>query len=157
MGFALLLPVELAETNLHNRLGLILMCALLFQVLLGMFRGSKGGPQTPTHSGDLRGHHYDMTPWRRTFEAMHKSLGYAALVLSIAVILTGLWKANAPVWMWAALGVWWPLMVICFLICQRKGMAIDTYQAIWGQEPSHPGNNLPHPGWGVHRLDEDGK
>ena len=150
IGLSLVLPLNLSAMSLHNWLGLVLVAFLAVQVLLGIFRGSKGGPTT----SDMRGHHYDMTPWRHMFEALHKSLGYAALGLSMAVILTGLWKANAPVWMWIALITWWSSLILLFVIFQRRGMAVDTYQAIWGADSRHPGNRLPHPGWGVRRWQE---
>jgi hypothetical protein len=34
---------------------------------------------------------------------------------------------------------------------QRAGRCIDTYQAIWGPDPAHPGNRRPPVGWGVRR------
>ena len=34
---------------------------------------------------------------------------------------------------------------------QRQGRCIDTYQAIWGPDPRHPGNRLKPVGWGVRR------
>ncbi|MEM6590112.1 MAG: cytochrome b561 domain-containing protein [Pseudomonadota bacterium] len=150
LGLALVWPFNLGAMTLHNWLGLVLIGFLGMQVLLGIFRGSKGGPTAP----EMRGHHYDMTPWRHSFEALHKTLGYAALVLAMVVIVTGLWKANAPVWMWVALALWWSGLILAFVVLQRRGMAIDTYQAIWGADPGHPGNQLPHPGWGVRRWTE---
>jgi len=149
-GLVLVLPINFA-VGLHNALGIVLLLFLLAQVLLGVFRGSKGGATAPAPDGSLHGHHYDMTPWRRLFEALHKSLGYAALGLSVLVILSGLWKANAPVWMWLVTSVWWIGLIIAFVILQKRGMAVDTYQAIWGDDPRHPGNQLPDPGWGVRR------
>ena len=150
VGAALVLPLNLSGAGLHRWLGLTLIGILLLQVLLGLFRGSKGGPT----ESEMRGHHYDMTRWRVTFETLHKVLGYGALALGVVVILSGLWKANAPVWMWAALSVWWCALIAAFVALQRRGMAIDTYQAIWGTDPAHPGNQLPHPGWGVRRWQE---
>ncbi len=150
-GLVLVLPSERGAMTLHNWLGFGLLALMLVQVLLGAFRGSKGGPSDPARDGTPRGHHYDMTPWRLAFEALHKTLGYGALALAVVVILTGLWKANAPVWMWGALAVWWALLVVAFITLQRRGMAIDTYQAIWGDGAEHPGNQMPAPGWGVRR------
>lgn len=147
IGLSLVLPLNLSAMSLHNWLGLVLIGFLVMQVCLGLFRGSKGGP-TEQH---LRGHHYDMTQWRHIFEALHKAFGYAALGLAMIVILTGLWKANAPVWMWVSLLLWWAGLIIAFAAFQKRGMAIDTYQAIWGAGLEHPGNQLPHPGWGVRR------
>ncbi|WP_299546347.1 cytochrome b561 domain-containing protein [uncultured Tateyamaria sp.] len=147
-GVALVLPSDLASMTLHNWLGYAVLVGAGAQVILGVFRGSKGGP-TDTQ---MRGHHYDMTPWRRMFEALHKMIGYGVILLAVVTILLGLWKANGPVWMWLVLGVWWTLLVVLFVSMQRRGMAIDTYQAIWGTDPAHPGNQGPPPGWGVHRF-----
>lgn len=151
LGFLLVLPMNLAELSLHAVLGYLMLTALIAQVLLGLFRGSKGGPTAPAKDGSLRGDHYDMTPWRRMFEALHKTLGYGLLGLGAMTILLGLWKANAPMWMWLALVVWWAGLIALFLRLQRNGLAVDTYQAIWGDDLDHPGNRRPAPGWGVRR------
>ncbi|MEM6617343.1 MAG: cytochrome b561 domain-containing protein [Pseudomonadota bacterium] len=150
-ALAFVLPVQRDAMGLHNWLGFLLFASLALQVLLGMFRGSKGGPTAPARDGSLHGHHYDMTPWRRAFETLHKTLGYSALALAAIVIMTGLWKANAPVWMWVSIMLWWGILIAVFVQLQKRGMAVDTYQAIWGADPRHPGNRLPHPGWGVMR------
>lgn len=152
-GVMYVMPISLSEISLHNALGLLLIAALIVQVLLGIFRGSKGGPTSLDRSGSPHGHHYDMSRRRRMFEAAHKTLGYTALLLGIVAILTGLWKANGPVWMWLLLTLWWTCLVVTYFVMQRRGMAIDTYQAIWGDDPSHPGNQLPYPGWGMRRPD----
>ena len=34
---------------------------------------------------------------------------------------------------------------------QRAGRCLDTYQAIWGPDPAHPGNKRKPIGWGVSR------
>ncbi len=154
IGFALVLPGDLSKMSLHNWLGYAVLAALILQVLLGIFRGSKGGPSSLAADGSPRGHHYDMTPWRHMFETLHKSIGYGVLVLAIATILSGLWKANGPIWMWLSLMIWWAALAVIFIRLQKRGMAVDTYQAIWGDDPEHPGNRLPHPGWGVRRLSD---
>lgn len=148
IGLFLVLPFNFSEATLHNWFGLVLVGFLVLQVFLGVFRGSKGGPTAL----EMRGHHYDMTSWRRMFEALHKTLGYLSLALGVVVILSGLWKANGPVWMWLALVLWWAGLIVAFWVLQRRGMAIDTYQAIWGDGLEHPGNQLPLPGWGVRRV-----
>lgn len=153
-ALALVLPTDWSTMSLHNWLGYAVIVAMFAQILLGLFRGSKGGPTAPSQDGSPRGHHYDMTPRRRAFEAAHKSLGYALLILAAVTILLGMWKANAPVWMWITMTLWWTGLLYLFILLQRRGMAIDTYQAIWGADPSHPGNQLPDPGWGVRRLDK---
>lgn len=140
--------------TLHGVLGYVLLALMAVQVVFGVFRGSKGGPTAPGHDGSLRGDHYDMTPWRVMFEWCHKLLGYLALGLSVAVVTMGLWLANAPVWMWLAIGLWWGTLIAAVIVLQAKGRAIDTYQAIWGPDPTHPGNRRAPIGWGLRRHTE---
>lgn len=71
--------------------GWVVVGACVAQILGGWLRGSKGGPTDPQRDGSLDGDHYSMTPRRRAFEAIHKSVGYTTLLLSIATILSGLW------------------------------------------------------------------
>ncbi len=135
----------------HGAFGLGLLALLLLQVGLGVFRGSKGGPTAPARDGSTRGDHYDMTRWRRVFEATHKALGYALLGLAAVTILLGLWQANAPRWMWALIVAWWAALALLAVVLQRRGWAADTYEAIWGPDPAHPGNRMPPRGWGMRR------
>ncbi|MEP3845066.1 MAG: cytochrome b561 domain-containing protein [Paracoccaceae bacterium] len=156
-GLVLVLPSNWSNLSVHGMLGYTILIGLLVQILLGVFRGDKGGPTQPKPDGSLRGHHYDMTRWRRIFEALHKSLGYGLLGLGVITILFGLWHANGPVWMWFLLTVWWIILVGCFVFLQRRGFAVDTYQAIWGPDETHPGNRGPKPGWAVKRPSESMK
>ena len=135
----------------HHWLGSAVLLLVVAQVLLGIFRGSKGGPTAPAADGSLAGDHYDMTKWRLMFEWLHKTLGYAALTIAVAAILTGLWIVNAPRWMWLAIIAWWIALGAFSLFCQMKGWAYDTYQAIWGDDPDLPGNKRDPPGWGMNR------
>lgn len=151
VGLYLVLPLSEQSLTLHQWMGRLVLGLAVIQVLLGLFRGSKGGPTDPARDGSYSGHHYDMTRWRRLFESLHKTIGYGVLLCAAATILSGLWEANAPNWMWLALALWWPLLVLAFLMMQKRGMAIDTYQAIWGDDPDLPGNRGPKPGWGVKR------
>jgi hypothetical protein len=137
--------------GLHAYLGWIIVGLLVMQILGGWLRGSKGGPTAPHRDGSLRGDHYDMTRRRLIFEGVHKSLGYAAISLAVACIATGLWAANAPRWMWLLLAAWFALLGAVAVTWQRQGRAIDTYQAIWGPDPMHPGNQRPAAGWGTRR------
>lgn len=155
VGLAIMWSPERKLDHPHVILGYVLMLVLAAQVLMGVLRGSKGGPTAPAPDGSLRGDHYDMTRRRRLFEAAHKAGGYVALALGVAVMLLGLWSANAPVWMWLALVSWWAVLVAAFVALQRRGMAIDTYQAIWGDDPGHPGNGMPPHGWGMRRPGDD--
>ena len=95
-----------------------------------------------------------MTRWRVIFEWSHKLTGYASLVLAVVVILAGLWEANAPRWMWGVILLWWAVLLAVALVLQSRGCAIDTYQAIWGPDPRHPGNRRDPIGLGVHRIKE---
>ncbi len=133
--------------QLHAWAGWFVVALGTLQVAGGLVRGSKGGPT----AGQIRGDHYDMTPWRLQFERMHKFLGWLALVVSIGVIAAGLVLVNAPRWMALLLGAWWVTLAIAFAWLQRAGRCIDTYQAIWGPDPAHPGNRRAPIGWGVRR------
>jgi hypothetical protein len=92
-----------------------------------------------------------MTPWRRVFERLHKTLGWVAVAASAAVIVLGLVIVDAPRWMLLVLCLWWLAFVVVFVRLQARGRCIDTYQAIWGPDPAHPGNRVPPTGWGVRR------
>jgi len=135
----------------HGVLGYTVVALVCAQGAMGLFRGSKGGPTDRT----MRGDHYDMTPWRIAFEWMHKILGYTLLVVSAVTIVSGVWLANAPRWMWGVIGLWWLALGLIAVILQRRGLAVDTYQAIWGPSPEHPGNRRAPMGWGMRRYDED--
>lgn len=138
-------------TALHARLGWGALMLAGVQFAGAWLRGSKGGPTAPAPDGSLRGDHYDMTPRRLVFEVVHKAAGYAALACAIAAILTGLWHANGPRWMWAVLLLWWSGLAVLTALLQRRGLALDTYQAIWGPDPRHPGNRRRPIGLGIRR------
>jgi len=138
----------------HPVLGYLVMSLGLLQLVSGLFRGSKGGPTERQADGSLRGDHYDMSRRRLVFECVHKSVGYTTLGLIVFALLTGLWAANAPNWMWLGLGGWVSLLLTVGITLQRRGRAYDTYQAIWGPDPEHPGNRLPKQGMGVVRPSE---
>ncbi len=157
LWFILNAPAVAALPGPHALLGWTVLALGMAQVLGGLLRGTKGGPTEPAKDGSLRGDHYDMTPRRLAFEYLHKSLGYVALVLSMTAILLGLWQANGPNWMWLSLLIWWGGLGITALILQRRGMAVDTYQAIWGPDPTLPGNRRKPIGWGIQRPDLSAK
>lgn len=131
----------------HDLGGWALIVLGWLQVAGGIARGSKGGPT----SAQLRGDHYDMTPYRVWFERLHKSLGWLAVVAAVGVTVLGLVVADAPRWMALALALWWLALVMLAWRWQRQGRCVDTYQAIWGPDPRHPGNRLEPIGWGVRR------
>jgi hypothetical protein len=135
------------EAVWHTRLGWCVAAAGALQLLSAWLRGSKGGPTEPL----LRGDHYDMTPHRRAFERLHKSLGWLAVLVAVVTIVLGLIAADAPRWMAGVLALWWLALAGLAARWQRQGRCIDTYQAIWGPDAQHPGNQRPPIGWGVRR------
>lgn len=124
----------------HQTLGFVIVALVALQVIFAQFRGKKGGPTDPGPDGSLRGDHYDMTPRRLLFEAVHKSLGYAMLAGAAVEIALGLWQANAPRWMAAGLGLWGLLLLGAFVALELRGGRVSTYWAIWGPDPELPGN-----------------
>lgn len=134
-----------ALARLH-RISAWATCALAaLQVLGGVLRGSKGSPDEP-------GDHYDMTGRRVVFEAAHKLAGYLALAVAAVAIATGLLHVNAPRWMPVLIGAWSLAWAGAFAWLQCRGWCIDTYQAIWGADPRHPGNRRPPVGPGIRQL-----
>jgi hypothetical protein len=133
--------------RLHGWMGWALVLLGWLQIAAGLGRGSKGGPTDVQPHGD----HYDMTPHRVRFERLHKGLGWATLLAAVFVTVLGLHVADAPRWMAAALSAWWLMLGAAAWRWQRQGRCLDTYQAIWGPDPRHPGNRVKPIGWGVRR------
>jgi len=77
---------------------------------------------------------------RLAFEIIHKTAGYIALLLAFVAVLTGIWEANGPRWMWISLIAWWCSLLLFSLRQERTRRCPDTYQALWGPDPIHPGN-----------------
>ena len=46
-------------------------------------------------------------------------------------------------------------MVVACVVLQRRGRAIDTYQAIWGPGAEHPGNQRKPIGWGIRQVEDN--
>lgn len=128
----------------HFMLGWLIAILAISQLIGGLLRGTKGGPTDPRPDGSIRGDHYDMTARRLAFEAIHKTAGYLVLTLAQISVLTGLWQANAPHWMWLGLALWWSALLLVVNWCQRNARRMDTYQALWGPDSKHPGNRS-HP------------
>ena len=149
-------PCRQSPMTRHALVGLAALAAGWMQIALGLARGSKGGPTDPDADPrdprTWRGDHYDMTPRRIAFEWSHKLLGYLALVLAVAAIVTGLVHADAPRWMFLVLIVWWTGLLAWAMRLERRGRNIDTYQAIWGLDPDHPGAKRKPTGFGVRRY-----
>lgn len=159
-GLAIVLSATAGKVpwrNPHTLIGWIIVILAWVQIASGHLRGSKGGP-ADDKKGAVRstshwaGDHYDMTPRRILFERAHKTLGYGLLLLSSVTIFLGLAIADAPIWMWAGQIAWTGLMIAAFAWWQWRGRCIDTYQAIWGPDPKHPGNRMLPIGWGIRRY-----
>lgn len=151
IALVLIEPSGLTPLNHHAAAGWLVIVLCVVQFLSAWLRGSKGGPTDPAPDGSLRGDHFDMTLRRRIFERVHKVVGYIAILLALGVTGTGLWTANAPVWIWLAIALWWCLLGAAFVRLQRMGRAVDTYQAIWGPDENLPGNTVKPIGWGIVR------
>ena len=151
-----ILWIETSDSNpatIHHIFGWIVISAMAVQFFGGWLRGTKGGPTKPAPDGSWRGDHYDMTLRRVLFERVHKLVGYIAIVSAWIAVALGLFIVNAPKWI-AIGGVIVVLTQIAlFVAFQRKGMARDTYQAIWGPGKEHPGNTKRPIGWGVCKID----
>ena len=137
--------------RIHHLAGWLVIGGCTFQIVSGLLRGSKGGPTDLRPDGSMRGDHFDMTLRRRIFERVHKSLGYGAILLAWVTTFLGLWLANAPVWMFVGLAVWFLSVMATYGFLQGRGLAFDTYQAIWGTDPDLPGNRNKPIGIGVRR------
>lgn len=143
--------------QLHAWMGWTIVAFGLLQVIAGSLRGTKGGPTNPRTGSDgkvidFRGDHYDMTPRRVRFERFHKGVGYLSLLMAALTVVLGLWTADAPRWMWIGVALWWSALGAAFAWLQASGRCLDTYQAIWGPDAAHPGNNMPVIGWGIRRV-----
>jgi hypothetical protein len=132
----------------HNYLGWSVISLGVLQVLGGWFRGSKGGPTEP----QMRGDHYDMTQHRMWFEWIHKTAGWIAIGIAVLTVALGLWIADAPKWMLLVIAAWWTMLFAYGMRLERAGRCIDTYQAIWGADSNHPGNQQKSNGWGMLRY-----
>jgi hypothetical protein len=145
--------LRVSRAPLHGILGWIVASLGWLQVAGSRLRGSKGGPQAGPHGTEevVRGDHYDMTRRRVLFEYAHKIGGYAAIVLASVDIVLGLRAAHAHAWIVGLIVAAWIAGIACFVALQRTGRCVDTYQAIWGPAPQHPGNGVPPIGWGVRR------
>lgn len=139
-----------AAATIHHVLGWTVVAAGLSQALAAVLRGTKGGPTEPSARGD----HFDMTPRRILFERVHKTLGWLVIPLAWAATAYGLVLADAPRWMPVVMALWWVGFLALFVLLQRGGFCIDTYQAIWGDDASHPGNRRRPIGWGISRAVE---
>ena len=92
-----------------------------------------------------------MTVRRRWFEHVHKFGGALSLMMAVVALVSGLWQANAPNWMWIVLLAWWVVLAAAVAVLESRVGALDTYQAIWGPDPDLPGNRRKPIGMAVKR------
>lgn len=131
----------------HVYLGWSVVALGVLQIASAWARGSKGGPTEP----QMRGDHYDMTTHRLWFEGIHKTGGWLAVLIAVVTVCLGLVAADAPRWMALVLAVWWLLLGVAAARLEHAGRCIDTYQAIWGPDTKHPGNQRKINGRGMRR------
>ena len=130
--------------SLHAKIGLAAVALVWLQIAGGLLRGSKGGPVAddgrPNPAAAWRGDHYDMTQRRRLFEAVHKSGGWLALVLGVDALWLGIDLVGGPVWLTTILTLTVLGWLVISVALARSFPRAQTYQAIWGDDPRHPGN-----------------
>jgi len=143
---------EISASGWHYYAGWTALVLLCVQIVGGLLRGTSGGPKRASYSGAMRGDHFDMTLRRIIFERVHKSTGYMALASAWLATIAGLHSVNAPLWIWLCVVTWWLFLVIVAIGLQMRRGAIDTYQAIWGTDPTLKGNKMTSIGIGVHRI-----
>jgi hypothetical protein len=143
--------------SLHAFAGWAVVLLGISQIGNALLRGTHGGPIDPftrklKPPEEWDGDHYCMTQRRIVFEYFHKIMGYVAMLVSVSVILSGLYITDAPRWMWLCVILTLVAYAVAFALLQRSGLCVDTYQAIWGLDRSLPGNLRKRPiGLGVRR------
>lgn len=129
--------------SFHAWFGALTVFFGTMQIIVAWQRGTHGGhnhlstdPDDPT---TWRGDHFDMTTRRRWFEAYHKPGGYFALFLATAAVATGLMQY----WM-LTIAILLPVMFVAVFVLvvflEGTGQRHDTYEAVFGNHPDHPGN-----------------
>jgi hypothetical protein len=128
----------------HVQIGLVVIVLALLQIVSTWFRGTKGGPTgagaDPQNPATWRGDHYDMTLRRQLFEGWHKVCGWWAVLLAPLAVLLGLALLGWPRALCCVAALLLGLEVALATLLARGALGINTYQAIWGPDPRHPGN-----------------
>ncbi|TLU72964.1 cytochrome b561 domain-containing protein [Lichenicoccus roseus] len=134
----------LATGLLHVQAGLLVLTLATLQIVSTWFRGDKGGPTgshaDPAQPATWRGDHYDMTPRRRIFEAWHKTVGWGSILLALFTVLLGLQLYGWPRPLVEATVALALLQAGVAFWLIRTARGVNTYQALWGPDPRHPGN-----------------
>lgn len=142
----------------HVRIGWLTLVLMAVQIATAVCRGTHGGPIEPftgrkKPQEEWPGDHYSMTPRRVVFEWVHKFVGYALILSAVVAIATGLSHAGAPRWMFLGTALLVAMWTGIALWLQSAGRCLDTYQAIWGLDPTLPGNRRSRAiGFGIRRF-----
>ncbi len=130
--------------TLHGRCGLAVMTIGWLQVASALLRGSKGGATDrradPSAPATWRGDHYDMSRRRLAFEIWHKNAGWIVIVLAGVTILLGIDLIGAPEWLLVLVAMFQAAVVMALVDGRLRSRWVDTYAALWGPDPIHPGN-----------------
>ena len=123
---------------LHVQLGAAALALCAAQILVPLFRGTKGGPTDefadPADPLTWRGDHYDMTLRRRLFERWHKNGGYVAMGLGVAASWTGIDLVGLEEdWQWGV-AVCVGVFAVLFTRLSLQRRRVDTWLAIRGPE-----------------------
>lgn len=129
--------------SLHAWLGGATIFFGTMQIIVAWQRGTHGGHNhsttDPSDPSTWRGDHFDMTTRRRWFEAYHKPGGYFALFLALGAVVSGL----SQYWMPGIAMLFGIILLGVFalvVVLEGKGERHDTYEAVFGNHPDHPGN-----------------
>ena len=123
---------------LHVQLGVAALALCAAQIVIPLFRGTKGGPTDefadPEDPLTWRGDHYDMSLRRRLFEAWHKNCGYVAMILAVGAVWTGIELAGLEEWWKWGVVLSVGMFVALFIRFSRERRHVDTWLAIWGPD-----------------------
>ena len=139
LGFYLMYNLMGFVFTQHAIFGYITLFLMYLQGMIGYFRGTTGGDYP--HPRGKKWDHYHMTTRRIIFERIHKPLGYIALIFAFIAIFLHL----------AIVQVYWQFFIIQFVITTIiivlyilffNKKRYTTYQAIFGLDAKHPGNQF---------------
>jgi hypothetical protein len=123
---------------LHVQLGAAALALCAAQIVVPLFRGTKGGPTDASADPDdpltWQGDHYDMSLRRRLFEAWHKNGGYAAMALAVGAVWTGIGLVGLEEWWKWPVAVCVGVFAALFTRFSLQGRRVDTWSAIWGPD-----------------------
>jgi Eukaryotic cytochrome b561 len=105
--------------HLHGQLGGVSIILITLQLLSGLFRGS-------------RETHFNMTLYRRVFEAFHKTTGWLLLILLPYNLASGLIIIGEYRIIYILFS-WYFVLILWCIYCIKTKKHVPTHQAIWGK------------------------